>query len=188
MIKQTVINKTLQLGKVDGYGNGRKSCALEVTIKIRQFDPREGKRDIDLNPVTTSYFELSIVADVWNSRRTDVIMCGQMYDELLKLNRSPRVRRIVELWRRWHLNDLKAGTRLQDECLATYPKDDRYDYTIACKRLADNDLYIDRGYAYGSAWLVELLPTDVIIELAQLFNAEYTPLLPTPSTEIVTTK
>jgi hypothetical protein len=183
MTRQTVVKKTLQLGKVDGYDNGRKSCALEVTIEIRQVDPREGQRDIDLNHVTTPFYELSITADVWNNRKTDIIMGGQMYDALTKFAPTKRVKRIVELWKRYHLNAMNAGTRLQSELLATYPPDERYDYTTACKRLADNDLYIDRGYAYGSAWLVEFLPVDVIIELAELFNADYQPLLPTPSTE-----
>lgn len=169
---KVLVNKTLDLGKVDGYGNGRKSCRLTLTLEIRQSEPHSKKMDIDLNLITGPYVEVSIVGDVWNNTETDIIRGGQMQEGLLEYIDNKKTRRIVKLWKRWHLNDMKAGTRLQQECLATYGKDERYDYDIACKRLADNDLYNDRGYKYGHAWLLEVVPDDVLIELCELFGAD----------------
>ncbi len=170
--EHVIVNKTLDLGKVDGYGNGRKVCRLTLELNILSGYGHGKKLTIDLTPTDEPYRKVSIVGDVWNSSETDIIMGGQMQDEILDYVDTKQTRRIVELWDRWHLNDMKAGTRLQQECLATYGKDERYDYDVACKRLADNNLLIDRGYKYGSAWLVEIVPTDVLRELCQLFGAD----------------
>ena len=169
---KVLVKKVLDLGKVDGYGNGRKSCRLTLTLQIRQSKPHDKSMDIDLNPITEPYVEVSIVGDVWNNTETDIIEGGQIQKDVLNYIDNKKTRRIVELWKRWHLNDMKAGTRLQRECLATYDKDERYDYDTACGRLLGHGLYNDRGYKYGHAWFLEVVPDDVLIELCELFGAD----------------
>lgn len=170
-MQHRVVKKTLSLGKVDGYNNNRKSCALEITLEITQHDPHLNQLDVNLNPVTESYFVLSLTGDLWNSGHTDILQGGQMQDSILDYVNTARTRKIVELWNRWHLNDMRPGTATQAALLELRPG--VQDYTARCRVLAVNDLLIDRGYKYGSAWLVEYLPTDVLIELAQLFNATW---------------
>ena len=62
---------------------------------------------------------LSVMCHVWNARHTDCDMGGQCLDIV-----SPEVCdnrhlwvELRELWRRWHLNDSKAGTPYQYELL-----------------------------------------------------------------------
>lgn len=67
----------------------------------------------------------------------------------------------AELAKRWHLNDLNAGTDSQKESL-----DRRFDslpnYEKFKAFLAEDGLLTDRGYTYGSQWLLEVLPDDVV--------------------------
>ncbi len=46
----------------------------------------------------------------------------------------------------------------------------RYDYTKACDHLKAKGLYVDRGYTYGSAWLCEIMPDEIIAEIKALFE------------------
>jgi hypothetical protein len=82
------------------------------------------------------------------------------------------VRALCALWERWHLNDLKGGTRAQQEALASDefkrmpPVGDHYDTSSAF--LTKKGLNPDRGYRYGQAWLVELVPDSVLAEVDAL--------------------
>lgn len=82
--------------------------------------------------------------------------------------------RLLEVWDRWHLNDLTAGTPKQEEFIREWKKTHRYDYVDACHALVMADLLADydywppdengekKGYRYGSAWLTERVPDDVV--------------------------
>jgi hypothetical protein len=72
--------------------------------------------------------------------------------------------RLYDIWKRWHLNDMRAGTFVQEEILRQ-AKDKGADlstYEKACDYLHGLDSLIDDGHKYGSAWLKEELPQDVI--------------------------
>lgn len=77
---------------------------------------------------------------------------------------------IVEIWNRWHLNDMKAGSRKQQSFIDEWKKTNKYSYDKACKALKEAGLYEDNGYKYGHSWLVELIPDEVIIEITTIFN------------------
>jgi hypothetical protein len=73
---------------------------------------------------------------------------------------------MIQIWKRWHLNDTRAGSQKQEEFLREYPisgTKDRYD--LACSALDKAGLLIDNGYKYGSAWIHEQLPSEVISEI-----------------------
>ena len=79
--------------------------------------------------------------------------CGQCIDALSDV-KPPLVdvERLREVWARWHLNDMRAGCEHQravDE------------HTIGAK-------CSECGYRYGSVWLHEDVPADVIEYLASL--------------------
>lgn len=78
--------------------------------------------------------------------------------------------RLYQIWKRWNLNDMRAGTFVQEEILrqAKNKGVDVSDYDKACDYLRKLGVYDDDGYRYGSAWLKEELPQDVIDYLSVL--------------------
>ena len=104
------------------------------------------------------------------------------------------VDRFFALWDRWHLNDMTAGTPRQEAYLrenpvtAVYPESH---YEKACQALAaaglnpdtewerpaslSTNVKTDGGYRYGTAWLHEDVPADVIEWLFALPDTDKTP-------------
>jgi hypothetical protein len=72
------------------------------------------------------------------------------------------VARLVEIWRAWHLNDMRAGCDHVPEPLFEsskgYPQADLVN-TPACPA---------SGYRYGHAWLYKQPPADVLADLARI--------------------
>lgn len=115
--------------------------------------------------------------------------CGQCIDEIAEIPSRYLIKgftksdrdRLVEIWRRWHLNDLRAGSPAQEEFLRANPVSFEYPeshYTAAVEALTaaglnpdPNYLYKDEPYSYGHAWLTEELPVDVV-EWAKSFMEE----------------
>lgn len=127
------MEKTIELGKVDGYGNGRRSCAAEVTVCLEE-TPR-GER-------------LAIQGAIWNSTQTDILSGGQNVDTMVRLVRTPKMARIAEVWRRWHLNDMRAG--------CAHQRGQAHEVGDLCESC---------GYRYGHSWLYEELPADIVAEV-----------------------
>jgi hypothetical protein len=77
---------------------------------------------------------------------------------------------------------LNAGTKKQNDSVKTWKSltekeisntvldSHLSNYDKKCAILKANNLYEDNGYTYGSAWLVEILPTEIIEEIQQLSN------------------
>ena len=87
---------------------------------------------------------------------------GQAIDEIAKAYKgNPLAEKIVNWWRKYHLNDMHAGTPKQEEALnkagITNWADD---YDICRKYLASIGLLYDNGYKFGSAWLKEEIPAN----------------------------
>lgn len=91
--------------------------------------------------------------------------------------------RLRDIWDKWHLNDMKAGSPAQQAWLAANPISDRLNhYKKACHGLADAGLNPDPGYLhngkpyrYGSAWLREEVPAEVLDFLRSLPDTDITP-------------
>lgn len=128
------------------------------------------------------YPELTICGVAGPKRNGDCRgSCGQC-DRYL-LDGKPRkdwtpemVREVYDIWQRWHLNGLRAGSPRQMEFLRTtteqFPGYPASHYEWAKQLLADNGLqpdeeYIRDGkpYSYGSAWLQEEVPAEVLARL-----------------------
>ena len=126
--------KVIQFGKFDGYGNGRKTCAVDVRVQIL---------------TTGDKTRLSIQGSLWNSLHSDILGGGQNLEELGQLVKTPKMREIVKVWREWHLNDMRAACQHQrerGETWTTHP-------SAVCP---------DCGYVLGSQWLYEELPQSII--------------------------
>lgn len=112
--------------------------------------------------------------------------CGQVgihTDRIGKLNAGWTLEMVEAfgcVWDRWHLNDMTAGSPAQEEWLRANPVEAKYPkshYEEACKALAAAGLHPDpsNGYKYGSAWLLEEVPEDVLKFLAGLPETARTP-------------
>ncbi len=141
-------------------------CDLYIEIKPRQ----EGQwlSAVDLEPVPEDSLELSISAMCWqlsDRGRWLESMAGQCIDHVREeFGNNDAVKELCDIWERWHLNGLKAGTveqakALEDMPAAVYPESHN-DKALAWLRA--KDLETDRGYKYGSKWLHEPLPVRVV--------------------------
>ena len=92
------MKRIINLGKVAYENDAKKN---EVTIEIEVRDKPKGK-------------ELLIRGNVWNKNHSDIVAGGQCYDTIEDLfPGNKRVKRIVEIWKRWHLNDMRPGCEHQ---------------------------------------------------------------------------
>lgn len=166
--KQELFKRKLLLGSIDYDNKGKDNHPFELEFRLgRNF---KGKT-IDLEPID-KYYTLAITGDVWMPSRGDIVSGGQ----IISMTREffpdkPEVIRICDLWERLHLNDMKAGSRPQEEAIEEWKKaGNRYEYNAVCQMLKDKGIYEDRGYEYGTAWLVEIIPDEVIKEVFKLFK------------------
>lgn len=159
----------IRLPKSDVPFYGDKAGKVVVEVELRKGQEVAPHQDIDLLPCR-EYVEFSACASIWDrTRRRDPITCGQCLGAVAELYpKDIRVQRIVGIWHRWHLNGMRAGTRKQQEHLRAHPFDPRYPkshYDWACEELARAELLQNMGYKYGSAWLIEPLPSEIEAEV-----------------------
>ena len=107
MIKETnqmeIDNKTskivtLDLGKIDYNGQGRKTNKAEVEVGFRFLDRNK-----------ESYF--TVTGDIWNMRHTDILRGGAGTPQFLLEEFFPHnatLRRVVQLADKWHLTDFSS--------------------------------------------------------------------------------
>lgn len=101
--------------------------------------------------------------------------CGQIVERLLddrlipaKGFEYPDLLKIHDIWNRWHFNDMRAGTPKQEDFIREWRLSNEYTYQKACEALEEIGLLYDDGYKYGSSWLKEDLPIDIIRYLFSL--------------------
>ena len=131
----------------------------KVKIEIRTRPRDSNKKTLDwetLEPVTDG-LELSICGDCGRSS-------GQIYDDFEPTEAQAK---LVEFWKKYHLNGLCSGTKKQMEALEDFkPNTGCYrDYYEECEYLKSEGLYEDRGYKFGTGWLFKSFPMD---ELEQI--------------------
>lgn len=167
--------KTIALGRVPGDEWGYKSTMpVEVEVELRDRD---------------GYTELAIQGSVWKPGRGDIVSGGQNYETIAELfPRSPKVQRIVEVWKRWHLNGMKAGCEHQraegwdkrpiDPSKPTHTYGLHFEgqkspswNLLGWVRPAEHpDGLLGKpcpvcGYRYGTEWKHEPLPQEIIDEV-----------------------
>lgn len=186
---------TFKLGKIAACGTG-KINAVEITVELRNcggkptFTLGPNKEHIPTGKTTPAYVELSICGDVWNACHTDIIMGGQCLDSIVEYRDqlSPANRDLFDflhdLWKKYHLNGMHAGTPEQEayvEKLVTENRYEDYDYKKICEALKEAGLYEveftgktigkmydHEPYRYGAAWVIEDLPGDVLLKVEHL--------------------
>ena len=98
---------------------------------------------------------------------------GQIVDDIRPKNDAQE--KLIELWNRWHLNDMKAGTPKQEEALKKWREERKIHgkytgYDEECEYLKSIGLYEDNGYKYGTKWLKEELPEDIEQQVNDVFD------------------
>jgi hypothetical protein len=141
--------------------------SLELRLQPIQFASKPGT--IDLVPVAADALELAITGSFPGGG-------GQCQDALraaaMKCGAADLVR-ICDLWDRWHLNGLRAGTRAQAAHLATIPHVEGFSAKRAALIAAGLEPDLTTGaapYSYGSAWLYEPLDSGVAESISDLFR------------------
>ena len=172
-----IAERTYSLGKVDYWGRGRRRAhevRLQIALRPRIFNGEVG------------FQELSICGEIWNAAHTDIESGGQNIECIeailpqLSGKREALIEAMLPIWKKWHLNDMHAGTPEQEKVIhdhfSRYPG-----YDKACELLKLYDLYevpytgwTSSGYAknikykYGHGWLVRVLPHRLESALKQL--------------------
>ena len=84
----------------------------------------------------------------------------------------------LDVWHRYHLNDMKAGTPKQEEAIRKWRakhKIEGWAYEEEVKYLKSIGLYNDGGYRYGTGWLREDVPESALTFLKTLPDADKQP-------------
>ena len=155
MVTMNAIDKTLRLGTRKTYG-GR---AYSVYCKVRYDGTRLSITGVEgplasgnclggCGQIDMHWTPLHTYAPGWDSRK---------------------VRKFLDTWRQWHLNDMRAECEHQRALGWTYAthKDTVTKFGRGCCPRC--------GYKIGSAWRVEAVPAETVAFLADLPDADRTP-------------
>jgi hypothetical protein len=148
------------LGLCDGYGRGGKYSEAFITWAF------DGKR-------------FSMCAEVWLPSKRDILMGGQCVEDVAAMfPENEKAQRMAAIWKRWHLNYMRAGSPAQHEWLRENPIDPaeyaypKSHYDVVSAKLEAAGLNPDPGYIYngkpykyGHAWLMEEIPPRVANEI-----------------------
>lgn len=180
---------TVRIGTVPGYSSSGREVQADVFCKI-QYEGGE--------LAITGVEGPTANGDAYGA-------CGQIEmtyrtpEERATITPAPgwdaaMIDRLFDIWGRWHLNKMRPGSPRQSAWLRDNPipeSETRYPashYVVASHYLADAGLNPDaeyhpdvpnvgtsKGYRYGSAWLREEVPADVIAWLFALPAADKEP-------------
>lgn len=138
----------------------------------------------------------SAIAYVWNENHSDTYMIGQCFDDLKEIpevGELPIFKEIYDLWKKYHLNDLHAGTKEQEDILKEAVKTRELEeyganYKEKCDYLESKDMLYDKkylvekkqadgtikrvAYKYGTGWLKEEIPEGDLLRIKSLIQKE----------------
>lgn len=185
---KTEFKHTFSLGKVSWEREKHRrinEVTIEATLKLKETTQLNWDT---LEPVTDGEdWIFSASGNVWNAPHTDIITGGQIIDTLYGRFKS-RIELMFSMWEKYHLNDLKAGTKAQTEAIAaweavgntpasdcdekhTFPKAfNTTSYDERCEYLKSIGLYYDRGYKYGSQWLFMPIPANDVYAIQTMLE------------------
>lgn len=169
-----IFTKTLNPGAVDvGYADGRK-----VAIFIKIIYDEKGELHI------TGVEGPRVTGNCAGSAgQIDMHYTPEFIDEKVRLDKAwtrAQLDELLAIWDRWHLNHMNAGTTVQCAYLrkhrvkVTYPKS-QYDQDLDTLKAAGLNPDPETGYEYGTAWLNEEVPIEVLDWLRALPETTKTP-------------
>lgn len=145
-------------GRINVGTYGGMKVLIEATIKLKA-----SSRETTTHKHVQSYHTLSISGS-YNGG------AGQIVDTLKKLDTvaipKQDLQDLIEIWERWHLNDLRAG------CVHQKPMEVSYDHPEYEHYKWLNNKRCPNGYKWGTAWLIEEIPHEVIDRVIEIFTAQ----------------
>jgi hypothetical protein len=148
------MKRVFEFGKIAYEGERKENL---VTVEVGLQKKKEG-------------YVFSACCCVWNKNKTDIFRGGQCFDGLLQyinqLDDKKLFVEIWELWKKWHLNDMHAGTEKQEKALKNF----NGDYKAQCEYLEKKGLLIDDGYKYGTSWLFRKIDKNDLIRIAKIME------------------
>ena len=146
-------NKTFIFNKIDYNHTGKKAYLVQLEINLRINDDHK--------------IDFSASGDVWNTKHTDIVMGGQCIDSIWneyasQIHDVALYKTIMDLWKKWHRNDVNAGCKHQRKLKWTYEQHP----SEPCPTC---------GYKMGTAWKynkIDQKDLKTICSLLQLDNLE----------------
>lgn len=140
----------LKIGKIDYLNCGRKENLVTLEWELKD-----------------GVFSMS--GNVWNRIRSDIYCGGQIVDKIAKMfPHNKKVRRMAQIWEKYHLNDMQAGCKHQralgwgtKKLAGGEWEGHKYESEGGCLSKPCPTC----GYKYGSKWLREEIPTEIIAEI-----------------------
>ena len=150
------MKKTLNFGKIDWNGTGRKINLVTVEINLKE---------------TKNGPAFSASANVWNSKDSDIICGGQCLDSLVPFFKNNAVyMTIFSMWKKYHLNDMHPGTPAQEKALNEAGLTEfATNYTDCCEYLKKIGLFNDNGTNFGETWVYWPIPEEDLEIIKSLF-------------------
>lgn len=151
-------------------GKAPNGAYMTISVRLERRDVGDRFMTIDHEPAG-SYVDVGIQGTMypkgWRSGRDEI--AGGQISGMLGMITEPEdginPNRIGELWERWHLNGMRAGCAHQPDMV-------KRAHDAGISPLDQSGWMLDNaprcpetGYKWGSAWLVEYVPEDVLREL-----------------------
>ena len=187
MRENIIAKKIFNFGKIDYLNRGRKNCAVDVTVELRECGG-EPVLDRNSNPTgehCNTYIEFAASGRIWNHLHTDIYNGGQHLDEIARYIKDPVFREVYDFWKKYHLNGMNAGTPEQEAAVKEWEAaGNRYDYTAACDMLKSRGLYEvpltanlvgtrkadGLPYKYGHGWVIAEIPENDLAKIKSLLE------------------
>ena len=184
------MKKKIEFGKVAYTGKARTN-SVDITIELKELG---GEEVFTIDPITKEkkyagrttpkYYEFTASGHIWNKTHTWSYCAGQCLDTIAKYVHSAQFKEVYELWKRYHLNGMHAGTPEQEAKIAEWIEaGNRYDYTEVCEMLKECGLYEvnftgktvgriydNEPYKYGCGWVIEDIPEEVRARIIELIE------------------
>lgn len=143
---------------------GGKTVHLHIELRELQHSTRNY---IDLSPVNIDQgVVVSISGHIRGSGSGQIIEKFENYIPFFADSDIDSAKKIAYIWHNYHLNDLQAGTKLQQDTLEEnrneWYKENCDNYRNQKAFLENRNLLIDRDYQYGTGWLYKPVPQEII--------------------------
>ena len=132
------------------------------------------KAKISLEYKEKKWYTLSISWDVYEKQskygplvcEKNLVCCGQCDDEIreiVSMINNPEERKewewVLDMWKKYHLNDLHAWTPKQERFLKEHWLTGRANnYDECCKALDEAGILVCNGYKFWCGWLFRKIP------------------------------
>ena len=146
---------------------------MKKTIKLPSIVIDDKQYRVEIEMELTDDGKFSVCGDVFRTKfspyyrkwERDYIMCGQCLDELAQyssIKNNSKFKQVYEWWKKWHLNDLHAGTEKQEQALEDAGMTNwASEYSKCCAYLESIGLLYDNGYKFGTSWLKREIPAEI---------------------------